>query len=184
MPKIPARQLSGLERAIDPDLDRPQTSRVAPREIVTSIVFPGRVPPKKNSKRWVRARGRQFLLPSQSYQDWENSELPSFANAPKLYPPYRLEAKIYAPDFRNCDLTNLIESVNDLLVKTGMLEDDNWFGLTEVSLKFAEVDPLTPRVEVLIYSQARPDTIAQRKDRLKKRIKNKSRQNIKNNKEV
>ena len=37
-----------------------------------------------------------------------------------------MEYHFYMPDNRKCDLSNKVESINDLFVKYGLIEDDNW----------------------------------------------------------
>lgn len=141
------------------------------KTVQTQIVFLGGIPPKKNSRRWIQRGGRSFLVPSARHELWEKEELPTLRSGPKLYPPYFIEAKFYAPDLRSCDLTNAIESINDLLVKAGIIEDDNWFGLSKILLELIEVSPDNPRVELLIHSATQPTTIAQLKDRIRKQLK-------------
>lgn len=141
-----------------------------PDRVLTTVVFSGRVPSKKNSRRWIYRGGRKYLVPSLCHEAWEQSEIPSFHNAPKLFPPYSLSLNVFAPDFQNCDLTNLVESVNDLLVKTELLEDDNWFALNEVHLKFIRVDRENPRVEVTILSSPHPNSVSTLKTDLRNAI--------------
>lgn len=56
------------------------------------------------------------------------------------------------PDARKCDLSNKIESINDLLVKYGLLEDDNWEIISELKVSCNWIDRDNPRCDVDIYS--------------------------------
>lgn len=52
------------------------------------------------------------------------------------------------PDHRKTDLSNKVESVNDMLVKYWLLEDDNWTVITQFTCKCLWVDKENPRVEI------------------------------------
>ena len=55
------------------------------------------------------------------------------------------------PDARKTDLSNKVESINDLLVKYGLLEDDNRNVIKELKVVCNGVDKQNPRVDVDIY---------------------------------
>lgn len=59
-------------------------------------------------------------------------------------------AVFFPPDRRKADLSNKFESVADLLVDAGVLEDDNWFVCPSVTIELGEVDKENPRVEIEI----------------------------------
>ena len=54
------------------------------------------------------------------------------------------------PDNRKTDLSNKVESINDLLVKYGLFEDDNRKILNELYILCEGVDKKDPRVEIEI----------------------------------
>ena len=60
----------------------------------------------------------------------------------------QISIKIYAPDKRKADLTNKAESIMDLLVDNGKIEDDNWFVIGDIRLLFGGVDKVNPRAEI------------------------------------
>ena len=49
---------------------------------------------------------------------------------------------------RAADLTNKAESIMDFLVDNGFIIDDNWFECPLVVLRFVEVSPDNPHVDV------------------------------------
>ena len=55
------------------------------------------------------------------------------------------------PDARKSDLSNKVESINDMLVKYWLLEDDNWEIISELKVSCMWVDRKNPRCEVDIY---------------------------------
>lgn len=72
----------------------------------------------------------------------------------------KIEITIYAPDKRKADKTNKAESIMDLMVDAGIIEDDNWFVFPELNLKFGGVDREFPRAEVVIhYEEKENNTI-------------------------
>lgn len=62
-----------------------------------------------------------------------------------------LEMILYAGTKRRGDLSNKFESVADLLVDAGIIEDDNWYVVPKVTMLFGGVDKLSPRAEITIY---------------------------------
>ena len=121
------------------------------------IVLLGDVPSKKNSRITVRSTGRGF--PSKNYQQWERNQLKQVAGIPQLVSkdsPASIEIRMFPSTRRAGDLTNKAESVNDLLVKAGIIEDDNWFVLRGVSLQFGGVDKENPRVEIEVKHDSNP----------------------------
>ncbi len=63
----------------------------------------------------------------------------------------RIELIFYPSTKRKADATNKAESVMDLLVDAGIIEDDNWFVVPEVRPKLGGIDKDNPRVEITIY---------------------------------
>lgn len=102
----------------------------------------------------IVCRGRRpMVLPSPAYKSWQEEmmwELKSQDNS-KVENISKIEITFYAPDKRKADKTNKAESVMDLLVDAGIIEDDNWFVFSELVLKFGGVDREFPRAEVVIY---------------------------------
>lgn len=111
----------------------------------------GRVPSKKNSKQIFARQGRIIAIPSAKHKEWHTDA------SKQILGTYKKGIKaadifitLYAPDARKGDLTNKAESVMDLLVDNGVLEDDNWFVCGDVRLKFGGIDKENPRVDIKI----------------------------------
>jgi hypothetical protein len=120
----------------------------------TRLTLKGDVPSKKNSKRVFCRGGRPVVLPSEAYVAWHEEQLyalPKTKNAP-LGCFTSIVCTFYPRTKRKADLSNKFESVADLLVDALILEDDNWFILGEVVLRFGGVDTKNPRVEIVIES--------------------------------
>ena len=118
------------------------------------IVITGRTPSKKNSKIMV-CRGKfPMLLPSAKYKEWHKDAIIQLAQQKvpkdKLNKPIKITTTFYAPDKRVFDLSNKIESIHDLLVDYGFLEDDNYTILKEVVTIYGGLDRKNPRAEIKI----------------------------------
>ena len=111
------------------------------------ITLKGRIPSKKNSK----LRTWKKLISSKDYQSRENEQLKSLENQVKplgLNKPLYVNYAFYFPDNRKTDLSNKIESINDLLVKYGLIEDDNRKIIKGIHATEIGVDKENPRVEI------------------------------------
>jgi len=94
-------------------------------KIHSSLVIPGNTPSKKSSQ--VMIPKLRLLLPSERYRKWEKSCLDWFkqVGVEKITEPVRCHFYFYRESRRKFDYVNLIQSVQDLLVKAGIIEDDN-----------------------------------------------------------
>lgn len=130
--------------------------------INTRIIFKGHIPSKKNNKRRVYGKnGMPFMIPSAKHEEWKRDELINLklTGIPLLFPPYKIIIFVYPPDKKNGDLSNRLESIQDLLVNAGILEDDNWFLLQDVHVIFMAIDRQNPRFEVFIESNDKKENL-------------------------
>lgn len=83
---------------------------------------------KKNSQQIIinRRTGRPMVIASKKYREYEKAA-GAFVTAAKMHisDPVNVKAIYYMPTKRRVDLTNLHEALHDVLVKYGVLEDDN-----------------------------------------------------------
>lgn len=95
-----------------------------------------------------------YKIPSKNYQVWEKEQMKylSSIGLPKLAidTPIEIEYLFRFPDKRATDLSNKIESVNDMLVKYWYLYDDNCTIISKFTAKFCWVDRESPRVDLII----------------------------------
>jgi len=123
-----------------------------PRNL-NKIVIKGRIPSKKNSRCLFVRGGKLFNIPSKKYAEWHKealNQLPEQEIEKSISKIELIALRFYAPDKRKTDLTNKAESILDLLVDAGILEDDNWFQIGKVFLYFEGVDRKNPRCEIEI----------------------------------
>lgn len=92
------------------------------------------------------------MIPSANHEAWHTEQLYALRGA-KIAPirgVCSMVCTFYPKTKRASDLSNKFESVADLLVDAGIISDDNWFVLSEVVLRFGEVDKDNPRVTIVI----------------------------------
>lgn len=119
------------------------------------ISFTIELPPisKKNSQRIMvnRRTGKPFIMPSEQYKRYEDAVTAFFVPA-DVYIDYPVNVKclFYMPTRRRCDLTNLLEAIDDVMVKAGFLADDNFTVIESHDGSRVLYDKERPRTEVYI----------------------------------
>lgn len=119
------------------------------------IKFVISLPPisKKNSQQIHinRKTGKRFISPSEKYKEYEKSALwfiPKTDN-PIDY-PVNVKCLFYMSTRRKCDLTNMLEAIDDIMVKSGLLKDDNYTIIASHDGSRIYYDKENPRTEVEI----------------------------------
>jgi len=109
---------------------------------------------KKNSQQiFINKRtGKRFVSQSKRYIQYENDVCKSLSPVLrlKIAYPINLAAVYYMPTRRRVDLVNLIEALQDVLVKANVLEDDNSNIVVSTDGSRVSYDKLRPRTEVTI----------------------------------
>jgi len=92
------------------------------------IIITGNIPSKKNSKRLFRnsKTGKTFITSSKNAKDFEFEWCMRLKNKYPTYNHAKVKIGFYAKDKRKFDLTNKTESIMDVLVRAGILVDDNY----------------------------------------------------------
>lgn len=125
-----------------------------------SVSFTIHLPPvsKKNSQqilyKWSAKKQKQvpFIAPSRQYKTYEHNAMilcPRIKITPE---PVNVKCLFYMPTHRKCDLVNLLEAIDDVLVKRGIIEDDNYSVIASHDGSRVLHDPNNPRTEVCISS--------------------------------
>ena len=108
---------------------------------------------KKNSSQICRLKnGKTLLLPSKLYKKFENECWDLIQEDLKLHinKPVNIKAHFYCKTRRKIDLTNLLEALDDMLVKSGVLEDDNRNIIAGHDGSRVYWDKERPRIEIWI----------------------------------
>ena len=106
---------------------------------------------KKNSQRIVQVHGRPLILPSEKYKQYEKAcrvFMPRM-KAP-ISEPVNVKCLYYMPTRRKVDITNLLEATADILVRYGVLADDNRSVMYAVDGSRVYWDKENPRTEITI----------------------------------
>lgn len=119
------------------------------------IVLPGIPPSKKNNKQIVRNRrtGRSMIISSDAHNTWHTLMVLELRKAkiPMQQGFSLVEIVFFPPDRRRHDSTNVEESIFDLFVDCGIIEDDNWFIVSDKRARLGGIDPENPRVEITFH---------------------------------
>jgi Holliday junction resolvase RusA-like endonuclease len=107
---------------------------------------------KKNSQRLVNAGGRYIPLTSKAYTDYERDCLRQITGDKQRYisSPVNVRCLYYMQTKRRVDLNNLLEASTDILVKAGVLADDNSHIVAGHDGSRVYYDKQNPRVEIEI----------------------------------
>ena len=106
---------------------------------------------KKNSQRIIIRGGKPSILPSAKYKEYESIALWYIPKrGTPIDFPVNIKCTFYMPTHRPCDLTNHLESIDDVMVKAGLLKDDNYKILASHDGSRVQVDKNNPRTEVEI----------------------------------
>lgn len=118
------------------------------------ITLNGIPPSKKNSKRILvnNRTGKRFISASKRHKDWHSNTMCQMildkVEAKKIT---RCQVRImfHISDKVRRDLTNMADSVMDLLVDYGVIEDDNYFNVVSLHLYHVpnELDQVVIHIE-------------------------------------
>lgn len=118
---------------------------------------------KKNSQRPITAQSKKgkkytMILPSAAYEDYEADCMRQITGYYRRHidTPVNVAARYYMATRRQIDLTNLNESIHDILVKAKVLMDDNRNIIASTDGSRVYWDKKNPRVEITI-TDAEPE---------------------------
>ena len=114
---------------------------------------------KKNSSQIVmnQKTGRPYIIPSKAYKNFEKTVgwmIPSEYRNLLIDYPVNVQCVYYMPTRRKVDLVNLQEATLDVLVKYGVLADDNSDIVISMDGSRVLRDKDNPRTEIIIDSLA------------------------------
>lgn len=115
------------------------------------LILRGAPVTKKNSQRILRTgSGRPFIQPSAQYKRYEADCLRQITRqfCQQIDTPVNVQCVFYMPTRRRVDLVNLLESVCDILVRAGVLADDNCRVVAAHDGSCVRLDRDDPRVEI------------------------------------
>lgn len=125
---------------------------------MNNMIYRGMIPlnpkTKKNHQKIIRDRrsGRPRIVQSDEYITYEN-DAGWFLHPAKFDPidfPVNVRVLFYRDSERRVDLTNLLEAIDDILVKYRILKDDNFKIIVSHDGSRVFVDRENPRTEIYI----------------------------------
>lgn len=108
---------------------------------------------KKNHQQIIYHSGRPMVIPSKQYLQYEKDAMWFLPNVDTIEERVNVKAVFYMPTRRRVDLTNLLQALLDVLVKYGILADDNSKVVASVDGSYVDYDKENPRTEVEIYGK-------------------------------
>lgn len=94
--------------------------------------------------------GKPFIVPSKQYKQYEKDALWFIPKGEKINKPVNVKCLFYMPTRRKCDLVNMQEAILDVMVKAGLLADDNYSIVQSMDGSRVLYDKEHPRTEVYI----------------------------------
>ena len=108
---------------------------------------------KKNHSRIITnpKTGKPMVIQSKQYVQYEADALKQLHKPSEpVTCACNAQYRYYMPNARKCDLVNLIQATNDILVKGEVIEDDNYTIVASHDGSGVEVDKENPRVEITL----------------------------------
>lgn len=107
---------------------------------------------KKNSQQILvnRKTGKPFVMPSKAYKEYEAAAMWFIPKSVTINEAVNVKCLFYMGTHRKCDLTNMLEAIDDIMVKAGLLEDDNFTIIESHDGSRVLYDKQKPRTEVVI----------------------------------
>lgn len=113
---------------------------------------------KKNSMQIIRVGGHPRIIPSKNYRQYEKDAVKILGNTWQTFPwmndpitdPVNVSMVFYMPTHRRVDLVNLQEAALDVMVKAGILQDDNSTIVASMDGSEVRYDKENPRTEIMI----------------------------------
>ena len=109
--------------------------------------------PKKNNMQIAvnKQTGRPFVVPSKRYREYQ--ALADWYIKKPMTPinyPVNIQCLFYRKNKVRCDLTNLLEAIDDIMVDAGLLADDNFNIIVSHDGSRVYIDSEHPRTEITI----------------------------------
>ena len=109
---------------------------------------------KKNNQKIIKNRrtGAYMIVQSEAYKEYEKEAGWFLMKRPSLpiSEPVNVKCIFYRDSDRRCDLTNLLEAIDDILVHYGILADDNFHIIHSHDGSRVYIDRQKPRTEIVI----------------------------------
>lgn len=95
-------------------------------------------------------KDKPMVIQSKAYLDYEKAAMWCIPKNGCINEPVNVKCLFYMPTRHVVDLTNLLEAIDDIMVKAGLLEDDNYRIVVGHDGSRVLYDKEHPRTEVTI----------------------------------
>ena len=115
------------------------------------IVIKGNPVTKKNHGRIIKVNGRPIMLPSKPFIEYEKyckQFMPVLETS--IDYPVNIKCSFYMETKRKCDIVNLLQAIDDILVKYKIIYDDNYTIVASHDGTKVFYDKQNPRCEIEI----------------------------------
>ena len=97
-----------------------------------------------------------MVIQSKQYVQYEADALKQLHKpAEPINTAVNAQYRYFMPNARKCDLVNLMQATNDILVKGGVIEDDNYGIIASHDGSGVFVDRDNPRAEIVLTEKER-----------------------------
>ena len=117
------------------------------------LTLAGSARTKKNHFRIItnQKTGKPMVIQSKQYVQYEADALKQIHKPPEpISTAVNAQYRYFMPNARKCDLVNLVQATNDILVKGGVIADDNYTIVASHDGSGVWVDKENPRVEITL----------------------------------
>lgn len=118
------------------------------------FTIPVRPATKKNSGQIIQVKGRNILIPSKQYKQFEKDCLPYLYRVKDtvgvINYPVNVQCVFFTETKRKIDLPNLLNAIDDAMVKSGLFVDDNRDIIAAHDGSRVFHDKFNPRIEITI----------------------------------
>lgn len=107
---------------------------------------------KKNSQQIMinQKTGKPFIMPSKRFKEYEQAAAWFIPRDMFINYPCNVKCLFFMGSRRKCDLTNMLEAIDDIMVHCGLLADDNFTVIQSHDGSRVLYDKEKPRTEVYI----------------------------------
>lgn len=105
---------------------------------------------KKNHNQIITVKGRPMIIPSKQYKQFEKDCGAFLTHVEPFLSPCNVKCEYYMPTRRRVDLVNLQEATLDILVRYGILIDDNSNVVVSMDGSRVYYDKENPRTEITL----------------------------------
>ena len=113
------------------------------------ILIPLEPKTKKNSQQIVLKNRKPIIIQSKAYREYEEQAL-WFLKPYGIDYPVNIRCLFYMKTHRRVDLTNLLEAIDDIMVKADVIKDDNYEIVAGHDGSRVYYDKENPRTEIYI----------------------------------